>query len=365
MPRLLIALTVVSMAIASPAAQAPPSGQRTTAKSAIPRTVDGKPDFSGNWTNATITPLERTPNRPLILTEEAARAFEISTRLALAAREEPGDTNGAAPPARDASNQSASPEVGQFERRWQAGFGAVGGYNSFWVDTGERVLRIDGRPRSSILVDPSDGRLPSLTPPARARLEAIAEQRQKAGGEFDHPELRPLAERCIMSFGNNAGPPMLPNYWYNNNYTFVQTRTDVMLLTEMVHDARVVRIGQPHGPATIRPWMGDSIARWEGDALIVETRNFHPQHGFRGAWEHVKVTERFTLKDADTILYKFTVEDPTTWTAPFSGELLFQRLPESELVYEYACHEGNYALEGVLSGARAQEREALKKKSQQ
>ena len=366
MKRLLIALTAASTAIVSPTAQAPgPGAPRTATESSIPRTVDGKPDFSGNWTNATITPFERPPNRPLVLTEEAARTFEVSTRQALAAREEPGDPNSAAPAASDVPRQSASPEVAQFERRWQAGFGDVGGYNSFWVDTGERVLRIDGQPRSSLLIDPSDGSMPSLTPEALARSAAIAEQRRKAGGEFDHPELRPLAERCIMSFGNNAGPPMLPNYWYNNNYTFVQTRTDVMLLTEMVHDARVVRIGQPHGPKTIRQWMGDSIGRWEGDALVVETTNFHQQHGFRGAWEHLQVTERFTMKTADTILYRFTVEDRTTWTAPFSGELLFQRLPEGELVYEYACHEGNYALEGVLSGARAQEREALKKKSPQ
>jgi hypothetical protein len=264
------------------------------------------------------------------------------------------------------SNQSANPElVAQFERRWQAGFGPVGGYNSFWVDTGEQVLRIDGKPRSSILIDPPDGRVPALTPEARARSEAIAEQRKQAGGEFDHPELRPLAERCIMSFGNNAGPPMLPNYWYNNNYTFTQAGTQLAMLTEMVHDTRIVRIGGTPAPNTIRQWMGDSIGRWEGDTLIVETTNFHPQHGFRGASENLKVIERFRMADANTILYKFTVEDQTTWSAPFSGELPFRRLPEGELVYEYACHEGNYALEGVLSGARAQEREALRKRSQQ
>ena len=368
MKRLLIVLTSASLAIVTASAQAPNPSARptTTTSSTIPRTAEGKPDFTGNWTNATITPLERVPDRPLILTEAAARDLETSTRAALAAREEPGDTSNAAPPANDASNQNANPElVAQFERRWQAGFGAVGGYNSFWVDTGEQVLRIDGQPRSSILVDPPDGRMPPLTQDARARSEAIAEQRKRAGGEFDHPELRPLAERCIMSFGNNAGPPMLPNYWYNNNYTFAQAGTQLAMLTEMVHDTRIVRIGGAHAPTTIRPWMGDSIGRWEGDSLIVETTNFHPQHGFRGASESLKVTERFTMTDANTILYKFTVADPTTWTAPFSGELLFRRLPEGEMVYEYACHEGNYALEGVLSGARAQEREALKKRSQQ
>ena len=365
MKRLLIALTSASVVIVSASAQVPnPSARPAAAKSSIPRTLDGKPDFTGNWTNATITPLERAPNRPLILTEEAARAFEISARQTLEAREQPGDP-AAAPSASDAPSQSANPEVTQIERRWQAGFGSVGGYNSFWVDPGEQVVRIDGKPRSSILVDPPDGRMPLVTPDARMRSQAIAEQRKKAGGEYDHPELRPLGERCVISFGNNAGPPMLPNYWYNNNYTFLQAGTQVMMLAEMVHDARIVRIGGQHAPATIRSWMGDSIGRWEGDTLIVETTNFHPLHGFRGASENLKVIERFTMVDANTIHYKFTVEDPTTWTAPFSGELPFRRMPEGEVVYEYACHEGNYALEGVLSGARAQERDAARKKSQQ
>jgi hypothetical protein len=365
MKRLLIVLVSASMVMVSASAQVSKPGARaaTTASSTIPRTVDGKPDFTGNWTNATITPFERAPNQPLVLTDDAARETETSTRRALAAREEPGDTTSAATPANDASSQSQSPEVvAQFERRWQAGFGPVGGYNSFWVDTGEHFLRIDGTPRSSILIDPPDGRMPSMTAEARARLEATATERKKAGGEFDHPELRPLAERCIMSFGNNAGPPMLPNYWYNNNYTFTQAGTQLAMLTEMVHDTRIVRIGATHAPKHIRPWMGDSIGRWDGDTLVVETTNFHPQHGFRGASENLKVTERFVMRDADTILYKFTVEDPTTWTTAFSGELPFRRLPEGEAVYEYACHEGNYALEGVLRGARAQEREALKRR---
>ena len=357
MKRLLLILVSASVAIVTSSAQSP------TAKP-IPRTPDGKPDFTGNWTNATITPFERTANRPLILTEDTARELEISTRQALAAREETGDAGGAATQAASPAAPAVSAEVAQFERRWQAGFGDVGGYNSFWVDTGEHVLRLDGLPRSSILIDPPDGRVPPVTPEAQARAEAAAASRSKAGGEFDHPELRPLAERCMMSFGNNAGPPMLPNYWYNNNYTFVQTGQHLAVLIEMVHDTRVVRIGGTHGPGTLRPWMGDSIGRWEGDTLVVETTNFHPQHGFRGAWEQLRVTERFAYVDADTIRYRFTIDDPTTWTRSFTGELPFRRLPEGELVYEYACHEGNYALQGVLSGARAQEREAMKRKPQ-
>jgi hypothetical protein len=366
MKRLLIGVCSALIAFVSISAQAPNTSARlTTAKSPIPRTADGKPDLTGNWTNATLTPFERTANRPLIVSEESARLIEISTHKALDERDGADDPSSVAPPAIAAPNQGENPELAQFERRWQAGFGSVGGYNSLWVDPGERVLRIDGKPRSSMLIDPPDGRVPPLTPEARARAAALAEQRTKAGAEFDHPELRPLAERCIMSFGNNAGPPMLPNYWYNNNYTFVQAGTQVMMLTEMVHDVRVVRIGGEHAPKSIRQWMGDSIGRWEGDTLIVETTNFHRQHGFRGAWENLKVTERFTMADANTIHYKFTIDDSTTWTAPFTGELAFRRMPEGEMVYEYACHEGNYALEGVLSGARALERDAVRKKSQQ
>jgi hypothetical protein len=215
------------------------------------------------------------------------------------------------------------------------------------------------------MIDPPNGRIPGYTEEARARMAKNAAARKTQGGEFDHPELRPLAERCITSFGNNAGPPMLPNYFYNNSYSIVQGKDSVMILTEMVHDARVVRIGGTHPPANVRKWFGDSIGRWEGDTLVVETTNFHPNHGFRGSWENLKVTERLTRRDANTLNYRFTVEDPTTFTAPFTGELVFNAMGPGELVYEYACHEGNYGLEGVMSGARAQEREAAKKKTQQ
>jgi hypothetical protein len=158
---------------------------------------------------------------------------------------------------------------------------------------------------------------------------------------------------------------MLPNYFYNNNYTIVQAKDNVMILSEMVHDARVIRMGGQHAPASVRQWMGDSIGRWEGDTLVIETTNYHPLQGFRGSWENLKVTERLSLADAKTINYRFTVEDPDTFTAPFTGELVFRAMAPGELVYEYSCHEGNYGLEGVMSGARAEEREAAKKKSQQ
>ena len=196
-------------------------------------------------------------------------------------------------------------------------------------------------------------------------MAANAAARKSQGGEFDHPELRPNAERCITSFGNNAGPPMLPNYFYNNSYTIVQGKHTIAILTEMVHDARIVRMNGTHPPAGLRKWFGDSIGRWEGDTLVIETTNFGSTHGFRGSWENLKVTERLTRRDARTINYRFTVEDPTMFAAPFTGELVFNAMAPGEMVYEYACHEANYGLEGVMSGARAQEREAAKKKSQE
>ena len=156
---------------------------------------------------------------------------------------------------------------------------------------------------------------------------------------------------------------MLPNYFYNNSYTIVQSKDTVMILTEMVHDARVVRMNGTHPPASLRKWFGDSIGRWEGDTLVIETTNFHPSHGFRSSWENLKVTERHFAPGRATLNYRFTVEDPTTFTAPFTGELVFNAMAPGEMVYEYACHEANYGLEGVMSGARAQEREAAKKKT--
>jgi hypothetical protein len=361
--------TAAALAFSIAAAQGQPGGDAKPAPAKpatkpISRTPDGKPDLTGNWTNATITMLERVTGGPLVLSEEAALAMEKSTRAALEFRERDSDPNRPPPPVGGEVRQSPNAEQTVIERVWQGGAGLVGGYNSFWIDPGDRVLRVDGAPRASILIDPPDGRVPPLTPEARARLAAAAEARKKAGGEYAHPELRPLGERCITSFGSNAGPPMLPNYFYNNNYTFVQTTDHVVFLTEMVHDARVVRIGGTHPPPSVRQWFGDSIGHWEGDTLVVETTNFHPLHGFRGAWENLKVIERLTMRDAETINYRFTVEDPTTFTAPFTGELVFHAMAPGELVYEYACHEGNYGLEGVLSGARAQEREAAQKKPQ-
>jgi len=367
-------VTAAALAIAVASAQAPAPTQQPVpprpmpAKPAgLPRMADGHPDLQGNWSNATITPLERMrPDAPLVLTEEAARDEEARTQAAVDAREkDAGNPNREAPPVGGVAKTSPNAEPTYLERVWQAGAGSVGGYNTFWVDPGDKVLRVDGQPRSSIVIDPPDGRLPGYTDAARARIAKNAELRRAAGSEYDHPELRPLAERCITSFGNNAGPPMLPNYFYNNNYTIVQSKDTIVILTEMVHDARIVRMNGTHPPPAMRKWFGDSIGHWEGDTLVIETTNFYQMHGFRNSWENLKVTERLSRKDARTINYRWTVEDPTTFTAPFTGELAFNAMAPGEMVYEYACHEANYGLEGVLSGARALEREAAKKKSQQ
>ena len=365
---LTVAAAVIGISVAG--AQAPaPSTQKPAARSAaakpaaIPRTPDGRPDLQGNWSNATITPLERRVNGPLVMTEEAARVEERSTAADLEARDAPRSDDGP-PPVGGVVRNSPNAEPSYLEQLWRGGGGTVGGYNTFWIDPGDKVLRVDGQPRSSIIVDPPDGRVPGYTAEARARIAKAAEVRMQFG-EFDHPELRPNAERCITSFGSNAGPPMLPNYFYNNNYTIVQSKDTVVILTEMVHDARVIRINGVHPPAGTRKWFGDSIGRWDGDTLVIETTNFYERHGFRNSWENLKVTERLRRRDARTLNYRFTVEDPTTFTAPFTGELVFNAMAPDQLVYEYACHEANYGLEGVLSGARAQEREAAKKKTQQ
>ena len=215
-----------------------------------------------------------------------------------------------------------------------------------------------------MVIDPPDGRIPGVTPEARKRMAAEAAKR-KGIGEYDHPEMRGLAERCLLSFGTNLGPPMLPNYFYNNNYQIVQSKDTIMIMTEMVHDVRVIRMGAnlQHPPKGVRFWGGDSLGRWEGDTLVIETTNFHPLQQYRGAWENLKVTERFTRAGPNQIVYRFTVEDPTTFTAPWTAELAFNKMDEQ--IFEYACHEGNYALSNVLGGERAKEkREAEAKKPQ-
>lgn len=345
-----------------------PVGAQSTAKGwAVPRTPEGKPDLQGNWSNETQTPLERLSKGGLALTEEQAAALEKRAQAVEEFRDRPSDPD-APLPAKGGGDEAELPGEKTFvERIAEAAGGDVGGYNGFWLDPGNKVIRINGVPRSSIIVDPADGRIPPLTAAGKQRIAQRAAI-TKQFDQYDHPELSSLSDRCITSFGSNAGPPMLPNYFYNNNYTIVQTKDDVMIMTEMIHDARIIRLGaKKHLPAQVRPWFGDSIGHWEGDTLVVETTNIHPMQlaqssplsPYRGASDEFKVIERFTRTGPNTLLYKFTVEDPATFTAPFSGELPFNRIDEK--IFEYACHEGNYALPGMLAGARAEEEKAQKK----
>ena len=228
-------------------------------------------------------------------------------------------------------------------------------YNEVYWDRGSRVAIIDGEPRSSLVTHPANGRRPALTPEGERQVQEYEDFRSQFG-LYDHPELRPLGERCII-LGSPSGPPMIPNTAYNANYIIVQTADHVMIMSEMVHDARIIRFGEPSPiPEDVRPWFGDSWGRWEGDALVVETTNINPQQSLRGVppSKHMRVTERFTRVDEETILYEFTVEDPTMYTQAWGGEIPLKKF--GAMLYEYACHEGNYSLAGVLSGARYQER---------
>jgi hypothetical protein len=366
---LALALGLAAMPLAPVAAQ-------TNAKTeggkpwVLPRTPEGKPDFQGNWSNETQTPFERLQKGGMTLTEEQATALEKRAQLVEEFRDQPTDPD--APPPPKGGEIALSPPGQQtfVEQIAVAAGGAVGGYNGFWLDPGNKVIRIDGVPRSSIVIDPPDGRIPAMTAAGKQRLAEQFAARKKFG-EFDGPELASLSDRCLTSFGSNAGPPMLPNYFYNNNYTIVQTKDHVMIMTEMVHDVRIIRMGATqHVPSQVRPWFGDSIGRWEGDTLVVETTNIHPTQlaqtsplwPYRGASEKLKVTERFTRTSRDVLLYKFTVEDPETFSAPYSGELPFNRI--DEMIHEYACSEGNYALPGMLGGARLEERTKAEQKKE-
>jgi len=367
MRRLLVLGAAIAMAVGTlPAAVSgqakPPAGIAKPARWVMPRTPDGKPDLQGNWTNETQTPLERMGAGSTTLTEEQARKIEDRAQFVEEYRDKASDPNRPAPPKGGEAGKLAPPGERSFiEQISEAAGGAVGGYNGFWLDPGLKVIRIDGVARSSIIIDPPNGRLPGLTDAGKKRLAEIAARNRKFG-EFDHPEMRPLADRCLLSFGSNAGPPMLPNYFYNNNYTIVQTPDHIVIMSEMVHDTRIIRMNaKSHLSARNQPWLGDSIGRWEGDTLVVETTNIHPMQreqtsilwAYRGASENLKVTERFTRTGPDTIVYRFTMDDPAVFTAPFTGELPFTKI--DEMVYEYACHEGNYAMTNILSGERKKE----------
>jgi hypothetical protein len=288
-----------------------------------------------------------------VLTEEEAAKLEKSVAARLEQGDRPIKGDRAAPP--KGGDGSVGPA------------GNVGGYNTFWLDPGSSYTIVNGARRTSLIVDPPDGKVPAMTPTGKQRVATLlarptsdATERNDPGlepsGSYDDPERRPLGERCLLGFGSTSGPPVLPNYFYNNLHQIVQTPDAVMILTEMVHDARIVRMNAQHLPKTIRKWMGDSVGRWEGDTLVVDTTNFTDKTRFRGSSENLHVIERFTRVDARTLLYRFTIDDPSTWEKPWTGEYVWPATDEH--IYEYACHEANYALENILRGARLREKEA-------
>ncbi len=299
----------------------------------IPRTPDGKPDLQGIWTNATQTPLERPAEfgDKRFLTEEEASERERMAIARVEQADQPSDPN--RPPPDDGNTDA--------------------GYNLFWLDRGTNVAVINGEYRTSLVIDPPNGQIPMAE--GGRQMGLAAQWRQRPGvAPFDGPELRPLGERCLLSFSSSSGPPMLP-VMYNNNYQIVQTPDYVMIMVEMVHDARIIRLNDEHLPEHMIKWMGDSVGHWDGDTLVVTTKNFHPQQSYRGASETLTVTERFTRASENQLVYSFTMDDPNVFTTSWTAEIPMRARPDGDKMYEYACHEGNYALPGILAGARQQE----------
>jgi hypothetical protein len=317
--RLLSTSTILFLAVSVLAMPLP--GQ--TKKSSAPRTPDGQPDLQGIWTNSTLTPLERSREfaaKPA-LSETEATEYENRTL-------QQGN--------RDRRDGGAEVDVGR-------------AYNELFFERGNKLARLGGKIRTSMIVDPPDGRIPPMTPEGQRRMEqARMEANQHPA---DRAQDRSLAERCV--FWGTAGPPLLPGP-YNNTYQIYQTPGYVMILAEMIHDARIIPLDRrPHVPQNIRHWMGDSRGHWEGDTLVVDTTNFTGKTRFRGSSENLHLVERFTRVDSDTILYRFTVDDPSTFTKSWTAELPLTKTQGP--IYEYACHEGNYALVDILAGARAEE----------
>ncbi|MYD44558.1 MAG: hypothetical protein F4W90_11805 [Gammaproteobacteria bacterium] len=327
-----------------------------TAESDEKRTPWGTPDFTGTYDTATLTPVQR-PNyygTNLYISKEEAEKRAKDQAAGIAAGSSNKDPKREAPPQGGDGSPGAA--------------GNVGGYNTFWIDMGDTVNAVDGKFRTSIITYPENGRRPGLTPEAQQRIRAFYGSfarndgtaswlnRGDGSGPYDNPERLTLADRCLQGFSSTGGPPMMPAL-YNNHKRIVHGPDTVVILVEMVHDARVIRIGGEHPPDDVRYWMGDSIGWWEDDTLVVETTNFNDTPAQMPATRNLKVTERFERQDADNLHYSFTVEDPATWQDKWSGDYVW---PESdENIYEYACHEGNYAMGNILRGARRLEREAL------
>jgi len=291
----------------------------------IPRTHWGVPDFQGSWRNNTVMPFQR----PRELGNQRAFTEDEARRLERAAQEQVEQDNEPLDPDRPAPAAEALPPVGN--------------YDLFWTDRGMFLPTIDGEYRTSAIIDPPNGRIP----------ERVAGFEPSYSRTNDGPEGRSLGERCLLSFGSSSGPVMTP-VMYNSHFQINQSPGYVVITVEMIHDARIIRIADERDPlrsAAQQKWMGDSIGRWEGDTLVVETKNYNPWQTYQGAdTGNLTVIETFRFEGPDKLVYGFTVDDPSVYSAQWTGEMPITRMDEP--VYEYACHEGNYGIIGILAGAR-------------
>jgi hypothetical protein len=340
-----LALALCATAPVVLAASPPPAAKQAYT---APRNAFGQPDLTGSWTNAFLTPLTRPASfgTRAAYTEAEVKEMEDFQKKHFEDGKKPID------------NTKLLTE-GVIQAK--GGLGAQGNQDNVFLDPGMKVGRVNGVPRTSILTTP-DGQVPprkagAPAPPARQQRNILND---RSNGLFDNPEQVTIAERCIM-FGNHA--PLFPNGIYNQNYQIVQTRDVVAIESEMIHDTRIVKLNGTHRPANIRPYMGDSIGHYEGDTLVVETTNIPESQAVFGSWKDLTITERFKRVGPDRLLYQFQISDPTLWDKPFGGEYEFSTL--NGRLMEYACHEGNYGLEGILAGAREQDakEEAAKKRA--
>jgi hypothetical protein len=334
-----VALAVALTATISLAGQTQAPAKPTTAKAApasaaagkaykAPRTPDGQPDLQGFWTNSTYVPLER-PNGVTkeVYTPDEAEAAIKAAAAREAAQTEPGTTADV-----------------HYD------------FSQFGLDRSQSTFAKNLR--TSLIVDPPDGKIPPVTAEGQKRAQERAAARKAMGGQYDAVENMPIGSRCIIMGG--AGPP-LQNAGYNANYQIVQAPGYVMILTEMIHDVRIIPLdNRSQAPSQVRQWVGLSRGRWEGDTLVVETTNFNGKNPFRGASENLKVTERFTRTADDSISYKFTVEDPTTWDRAWTADAPLVKTEGP--IFEFACHETNYGIANILAGARADEKKAAEQK---
>ena len=319
----------------------------------VPRAADGKPDLTGIWTNASLTPLARDRGVAKLVVDDAeAQAIVKKTGLAGISADDPEFRATYSDP------NKGAPEKGG------ADFG-LKGYDGFWVAPGDALARVKGEWRTSNIVEPANGQIPYKNPAAVMQKQMKGFQTYMTGkAPYEGPEEPTLSERCLIGFGQTGGPGML-SVLYNNNYQFVQTPEHMMILVEMAHDARIVPIFKTadearkgHRPNAIKPWLGDTVGWWEGDTFVMETRNVNPLQAEDMSVElspNGVVTERLTRTAKDDIFYEFSVNDPEHYTQPWKAELSFYPSPS---LYEYACHEGNHGMIGILAGARELERAA-------